>query len=116
MRRKAGDVPAFCFVEQLAKQTRMKFRHIAGLTLVGWCLIMPPLSQDRQEVEKNAPLSRWDTVGNYQTATGCKAELAKLTALITGNINLSVIQRRVLAGKCVAADDPRLHADNLEMY
>jgi len=50
------------------------------------------------------------------TATGCKAELDKLTALITGNINLSVIQQRALAGKCIAADDPRLHADNLEMY
>jgi hypothetical protein len=111
-----GVVPAFCFVEQLAKQTRMKLRHLAGLTLVGWCLIMPPLSQDRQQVEQNAPLSRWDTVGNYLTSTGCKDELAKLTTVISGNINLSVIQRRVLAGKCVAADDPRLHADNFEMY
>jgi len=77
---------------------------------------MPPLSQDRQQVDKKAPFSRWDTVGNYLTATGCKAELDKLTALITGNINLSVIQQRALAGKCIAADDPRLHADNLEMY
>jgi len=94
----------------------MKFRHLAGLTLVGWCLIMPPLSRDRQQVEKNAPLSRWDTVGNYMTAVGCRDELAKLTALISGNINLSVIQRRALAGKCVAADDPRLHADNFEVY
>ncbi len=107
---------AFCFVEQLAKQTPMKLRHVAGLTLVGWCLIMPPLSRDRQQVEKDAPFSQWDTVGNYLTATGCKDELAKLTALISGNINLSVIQRRVLAGKCIAADDPRLHADNFEMY
>jgi len=111
-----GDVLAFCFVEQLAKQTRMKLRHVAAVTLVGWCLIMPPLSQDRQQVEKNAPFSRWDTVGNYQTSVGCKDELAKLTALITGNINLSVIQRRVLAGRCIAADDPRLHADNFEVY
>jgi hypothetical protein len=115
-RREPGDDPSFCFVERLAKQTRMKFRRVAGLTLVGWCLIVPPLSQDRQQVEKNAPFSRWDTVGNYQTAVGCKDELAKLTALISGNINLSVIQRRVLAGKCMAADDPRLHADNFEMY
>jgi hypothetical protein len=115
-RRQSGNVHAFCFVEQLAKQTRMKLHHLAGITLVGWCLIMPPLSQDRQQVEKDAPLSRWDTVGNYLTSTGCKDELAKLTTVISGNINLSVIQRRVLAGKCVAADDPRLHADNFEMY
>ena len=94
----------------------MKIRHTAGIALVGWCLIMPPLSQDRQQVDKKAPFSRWDTVGTYQTATGCKAELAKLTTLIAGNINLSVIQRRALAGKCIAADDPRLHADNFEVY
>jgi hypothetical protein len=100
----------------LLKQTRMKFRHVAGLTLVGWCLIMPPLSRDRQQVEKDAPFSRWDTVGNYLTAVGCKDELSKLTALIAGNINLSVIQRRALAGRCIAADDPRLHADNFEVY
>ena len=67
-------------------------------------------------MDKKAPFSRWDTVGNYMTATGCKAELAKLTALITDNINLSVIQQRALAGRCIAADDPRLHADDFEMY
>jgi hypothetical protein len=91
-------------------------RHIAGLTLVGWCLIMPPLSRDRQVVEKNAPFSRWDTIGTYDSAAACSHELDKLTAVLAGNINYSVIQRRVLAGKCLAADDPRLHADNFEAY
>jgi len=77
---------------------------------------MPPLSQDRQLVEKNAPLSRWDTIGTYNNAAACSHELDKLTAVLAGNINYSVIQRRVLAGKCLAADDPRLHADNFEAY
>jgi hypothetical protein len=90
-------------------------RRAAALTLVAWCLIMPPVSQDHQLVEKNAPLSQWDTVGSYATAAACRDELAKLTAVIAGNINYSVIQRRVLAGKCMAADDPRLHSDNFEM-
>jgi hypothetical protein len=94
----------------------MRLRRIAAVTIVGWCLIMPPLTQDRQQVDSKAPFSRWDTVGTYQTATGCKAELAKLTTLLAGNINLSVIQRRALAGRCMAADDPRLHADNFEVY
>lgn len=94
----------------------MRLRRVAAVTLVGWCLIMPPLTQDRQQVDSKAPLSRWDTVGTYLTATGCRSELAKLTTLLAGNINLSVIQRRALAGRCMAADDPRLHADNFEVY
>ncbi len=67
-------------------------------------------------VEKKIPLSRWDTIGSYDNAAKCKSELAKLTALLADNISLSVIQQRVLAGKCLAADDPRLHSDNFEMY
>jgi hypothetical protein len=94
----------------------MKLRHAPAFVFVAWCLIMPPVSQDHQLVEKNVPLSRWDTISSYQTAATCRAELAKLTAVIAGNIAPSVIQKRALAGKCVAADDPRLHSDNLEMY
>jgi hypothetical protein len=94
----------------------MNLRHVAALLLVGWSLIMPPLSDDRQQVEKNAPLARWDTISTYDTAAACNHELDKLTAVLAGNINYSVIQRRVLAGKCIAADDPRLHSDNFEAY
>ena len=59
---------------------------------------MPPLSDDYQAVEKNAPLSKWDTIGSYDSAAACRSELAKLTAVIAGNISYSVIQKRVLAG------------------
>jgi hypothetical protein len=92
----------------------MKPRHAAAIVYVGWCLIMPPVSQDRQSVEENAAFSQWQKIGDYQTAAGCRAELAKLTSLIAGNINYTVIQKRVLAGKCVADDDPRLHSENFE--
>ena len=94
----------------------MNLRHAAAVVLVGWSLIMPPLSQDRQLVEKNAPLARWDTIGTYDSAAACSHELDKLTAVLAGNISYSVIQRRVLAGKCIAADDPRIHSDNFEAY
>jgi hypothetical protein len=100
----------------ISKSHQMNLRNVAALVFVGWCLIMPPLSQDRQLVEKNAPFSRWDTIGTYDSAAACSHELDKLTAVLAGNINYSVIQRRVLAGKCLAADDPRLHADNFEAY
>jgi hypothetical protein len=100
----------------ISQQLQMNVRHVAALLLVGWSLIMPPLSQDRQLVEKNAPLSRWDTIGTYDTAAACNHELDKLAAVVAGNISQSVLQRRVLAGKCIAADDPRIHSDNFEAY
>jgi hypothetical protein len=95
---------------------QMNLRHAAVLALVGWSLIMPPLSDDRQLVVKNAPLSRWDTIGTYDTAAACNHELDKLAAVVAGNLTQSVLQRRVLAGKCIAADDPRLHSENFEAY
>ena len=82
--------------------------------LVGWSLIVPPLSQNNQVVDKNAPLARWDTVGTYDTAAACSKELDKLTALLAGNVTYTPIQSRVLAGRCIAADDPRIHSDNFE--
>jgi hypothetical protein len=94
----------------------MNLREAAAVVFVGWCLIMPPLSNDRQLVEKNAPFSRWDTISTYDTAAACNHELDKLTAVVAGNVNQSVLQRRVLAGRCIAADDPRLHADNFRTY
>ena len=94
----------------------MKLHHAAGVTLVGWCLIVPPVSQTNQTLEKNAPFSRWVTIKTYDTAAACNNELARLTAVISGNINLSLVQRRAMSAKCLAADDPRLHADNFEMY
>jgi hypothetical protein len=84
--------------------------------IVGWSLIVPPLSQNNQVVEKNAPLARWEKVGTYDTAAACNKELDKLTAVLAGNVILSPIQRRVLAGKCIVADDPRIHSDNFEAY
>jgi hypothetical protein len=106
----------FSFSSNCARRANVKLLKAAGLTLVGWCLIMPPLSDDRQQVKEKAPLSHWDTITKYDSAAACKKELAKLAAVISGNINLSVIQRRALAGKCVAADDPRLHSENFEVY
>jgi hypothetical protein len=87
----------------------MKFRHAAALTLVGWYLMIPPIFQN-QEPDKDAPLAQWKTIDTYQTGAGCRDELAKLTALVAGNINYSAIQRRTLDAECVSADDPRLKA------
>jgi len=89
---------------------------LLAAAIVGFSLIVPPLSQNNQVVEKNAPLARWDIIGTYDTAAACNKELDKLTALLAGNVTYTPIQSRVLAGKCIAADDPRIHSDNFEAY
>ena len=82
----------------------------AALILVVWYLIMPPVYPGEQ-LGDDAPFSQWQTINTFQTAAGCRDELAKLTVLIAGNVSHSLIQRRVLAAQCVAADDPRLKAN-----
>jgi hypothetical protein len=89
---------------------------LCAAAIVGWSLIVPPLGQNNQVVEKNAPLARWEIIGTYDTAAACGKELDKLTALLAGNVSYTPIQARVLAGKCVTADDPRIHSDNFEAY
>jgi hypothetical protein len=89
---------------------------VLAAALAGWSLIVPPLSQNNQVVEKNAPLARWEKVDTFDSAAACNKELDKLTALLAGNVTYTPIQSRVLAGKCIAADDPRIHSDNFEAY
>jgi hypothetical protein len=48
----------------------MKPRHAAALVLVGWYLMMPPLSRD-QPPGVDAPLSRWTQVGSLDTLEDC---------------------------------------------
>jgi hypothetical protein len=89
---------------------------ILAAAVVGFSLIVPPLSQNNQVVDKNAPLARWEIIGTYDTAAACNKELDKLTAVLAGNVTYTPIQSRVLAGKCIVADDPRIHSDNFEAY
>jgi hypothetical protein len=69
----------------------MNLRHTAALALVGWYLMMPPVTSDGR-IQKNAPLSRWYIFSNFETKEECEKARQVSSGLTT----------------CVASDDPRL--------
>ena len=90
----------------------MRFRHAAALTLVGWCLMTPPMASvgskwnaatKENDPYTNAPLSQWQTVLTFATADECRAELANQNAQIQVNCPTCVA-----LAECVSTDDPRL--------
>ena len=55
----------------------MNLRHAAALALVGWYLMVPPLSNP------SAPLSKWNLYRSYDTAREC--EVAKAAKVLCAN-------------------------------
>jgi hypothetical protein len=104
---------------------QMRFSHAASLALVGWYLMVPPDSTVPHSVDSAAPISRWSTVTNFESAETCKEALtelqnkngdpAKLDA--TGRLRRfqkrqptdpELARERVDHATCVASDDPQL--------
>ena len=71
----------------------MKLRRATALTLVGWCLMRPPLPHLSGHilVAAAAPLSGWVIVRTLPTERECEA------------------QRANPWDRCIASDDPRLN-------
>jgi hypothetical protein len=98
----------------------MKLRHAAALALVGWYLMIPPRVSDWPVLvfDTNAPLSKWQQGGSFDTAKECnedKKRSAGLALQLTDKLSgedkhkamLSVMA--MLSGpQCIASDDPRL--------
>jgi len=70
--------------------------------------------------ERDAPLSRWDQSGGYDTATACETDIRIRTQLLKRHAadetradwyrqQQRVLHERYLHALCVAADDPRLN-------
>ena len=87
----------------------------------GWYLLTPPLDVTvGVAVERDAPLSRWDQSGGYDTATACETDIRIRTQLLKRHAadetradwyrqQQRVLHERYLHALCVAADDPRLN-------
>jgi hypothetical protein len=73
------------------KSEAMNPRHAAALALVGWYLMVPPVTSDGR-TQKDAPLSRWYIASNFETKEECE----------------QVRQASSGSAICVASDDPRL--------
>jgi hypothetical protein len=98
----------------------MKPHHATALALVGWYLMLPPRVSDWPTLvfDTNAPLSKWQQGGSFDTAKECDEDKKKdaglalqLAEKMSGEDKkkamLSVM--RMLSGpQCIASDDPRL--------
>jgi hypothetical protein len=90
----------------------MKPRHAAALALVGWYLMVPPISNGTPAIA--APLSRWEIQESYDTAVECQSNLYLVVKQALTDLQKPMIQDKknlVLqfsSATCVASDDPHL--------
>jgi hypothetical protein len=82
----------------------------AGLVLVAWYLITPPLMPNGQ-LDLGAPFGRWDRQQSFTSSDECKNGREHLLNLQAGPSTaareLAEMRRAVSASQCVAAEDPR---------
>ena len=56
----------------------MKPRHAAAVALVGWYLMVPPLTNKGTSTDTTAPPSRWRVMKSFASAPECEAEKNQL--------------------------------------
>jgi len=103
----------------------MSIHHAAALALVGWYLMTPPFvsvgpnlhdaSLDRSIPDSEAPLSKWQWSGSFDSVASCQHEQEKqITEAQKRELALPVAERDreveidFWLGECIATDDPRL--------
>jgi hypothetical protein len=91
--------------------TGKKLRHAAALVLAGWYLMAPPLHMPAYRVDLSAPISAWDIIGSFNTASDCMEILTKLKKQYPSALHSKkekALHRRTDNSRCIATDDPRL--------
>jgi hypothetical protein len=84
----------------------MNLRHVAALALVGWYLLMPPMTPDRH-FNTFGPLSKWSVAKAFDTAGECNNfKSDALMESMTKKVAIGV--EGYSASQCIASDDPRL--------
>ena len=103
----------------------MNLRHAAALALVGWYLMTPPFisvgpnprdaSLDKSVPDSEAPLSKWQWSGSFDSVDACQREQEKEIAEAQNReLALPVAERDrgvemdFWEARCIATDDPRL--------
>jgi hypothetical protein len=115
----------------------MNLRHAAALALVGWYLMVPQPDAPGRAPNVNAPLSQWNQMGAFDSASNCEKEresrrrlavkaldevqqeidavpdstqpLVKVAPKVAqDSVDVSSFAIGIEASRCVASDDPRL--------
>jgi hypothetical protein len=95
----------------------MSFRHIAGLALVGWYLMLPPMGSVESRRDPSTgfyvaystqPLDTWEIAGSYDTAAQCREAVEQANQLTRQNC-----RQCSAVASCIASDDPRLKSKDV---
>jgi len=88
----------------------VNLRHAAALALVGWYLVLPPISDGKPDT--SAPLSSWEQWRSFDTAESCeqardfkREQMKKYDEPKTGILWSEVFG---VYSKCISTDDQRL--------
>jgi hypothetical protein len=84
----------------------MKPRYAATLALVGWYLMVPPLSPDGKQIDATAKLSDWDAKLGFDHASACTDAYDELLKKAIHSTKLDAEQLR--HSQCISTDDSRL--------
>ena len=83
--------------------------YAAALAAVGCYLMLPPIHGDQFV---SAPLSQWEQVNSFDTASECKNYAAAWSSRLRhGHLNDPNTENQVWQidrSRCIATDDPRL--------
>jgi hypothetical protein len=97
----------------------MKSRHAAALALVGWYLMVTPLSKHGPN-GKTAPLSQWEHPYTFDSRHDCEtalaaAHLSEARGMAEVSLRTGLSEQESIAIPmdsidwfCIATDDPRL--------
>src|SRR5437870_5458024 len=91
----------------------MNTHCVAGLLLLGWYLMVPPLGgrDGNLKPDPRRPLSDWQHIDTYVSADTCRAglldRLLSIQELIAEPSEKSVAMFQSKLGDCFASNDPR---------
>jgi len=89
----------------------MNPRHLAGLALVGWYLMVPPeVGNGPPIIQYQAPLTEWFRAQTLDSEKACRERLRGWST-VKGpfeNANQQRVADQFQHGRCVPSDDPRV--------
>lgn len=85
----------------------MELRRALSMALVGWVLMAPSIDCARRGLENDTPLSEWEQMGKFLSASNCEQYRATVVEAEKSERGNAYVDRYAHS-VCVPADDPRL--------
>ena len=90
----------------------MKPRHAAALALVGWYLMLPPLTEnppphaaENALVDTQAPLSQWDSDGSFDSAIQCNRARGQATENVKNMADQEFSDEKAVRARGLSVDE-----------